>query len=461
MSETRRNFLRSALGSGLLLTGGCLNFSRNRGGVRKKGAGERLNVAVIGVGGRGQANWSAVCEAGERIAALCDVDESALLAARERVAVTSPGVRLYKDFRVLFEAERGVDAVFISTPDHSHAVQAAWAMEKGCHVYIEPPLARTLGELRYLREKADACGVTMRLGDQGSTTAEFRRAVELLQSGIIGEVTEVHAWTGRPVWPQGVKRPEGSDLVPVTLDWELWLGGSPVRPFKDKVYHRYNWRGWHDFGTGALGDVGCHLLNIPFRALGLGMPQSVEAVDVTERQDETYPKASHLRFAFKARARHQPPVTLDWYDGNWKPKAEQMPQVAAAFDPLPGSGCVLVGARGVWLVADDIGLRHYVALRDEKKVLESDKHEACASLAEMPGGPGLQHEFLAAVRAGSGKSAEQACMTAMMETVLTGCVAQRVPGRLAWNSRKCRFEGNEEADRLVAPAPREGWSCPA
>ncbi len=458
MSVTRRDFLRTSVGSAVLLSGGCMSFSRGRGDVQAKGGGARLNVAVIGVGGRGQANWSAVCEAGDRIVALCDVDEAALLAGREKVAAKCPDVRLYKDFRVMFEAERGVDAVFISTPDHGHAVQAAWALEKGCHVYVEPPLARTLAEARHLMEKAASRGVILRLGDQGSAAPEFRRAVALLRSGVIGDVAEVHAWTGRPVWPQGLRRPEGCDPVPAALDWDLWLGGAPVRPFKDKVYHRYNWRGWHDFGTGALGDAGCHLLNVPFRALGLGAPLSVEAADVTERQEETYPKASHLRFGFKARSRRQPALTLDWYDGNWKPSAETMPQVAAAFGLLPGSGCLLRGDRGVWLVADDIGTRHYVALAGEEKVVDFEKHAACAPVAALPEGPGLQREFLDSVRGGERHAAERPHLAAMMETVLAGCVAQRVPGRLAWNSRKCRFEGNDGANRLVAPAPRDGWS---
>ncbi len=443
------------------LAGGCIGFSRSPRGVGGKGGGERLNIAVIGVGGRGQANWGAVCEAGERIVALCDVDESALLACRERVSQTNPGVRLYRDFRVLFEAESGIDAVFISTPDHGHAVQAAWAMAKGCHVYMEPPLARTLGEVRFLEEKAESCGVSLQLGDQGSATEESRRAVQILESGIIGAVTEVHAWTGRPIWPQGVKRPEGSDPLPATLDWDLWLGGAPVRPFKEKVYHRYNWRGWHDFGTGALGDTGSHLMNIPFRVLGLEAPLSVEALDVTERQAETYPKASHLHFEFKARERRQPPVTLDWYDGNWKPKTEQLPQIVAAFGQIPGSGCLLAGEKGVWLVADDTGLRHYVALRGEERVVDSEKHAACAAVAVLPRGPGLQREFLDAVRAGSRGFSKRTCLIQMQESLLAGCVAQRVPGRLEWNSRKCRFNNSSQANQLIVAESRTGWDLKA
>jgi len=243
----------------------------------------------------------------------------------------------------------------------------------------------------------------------------------------------------------------------MTLDWDLWLGPAPMRPFKEHVYHRYNWRGWHDFGTGALGDAGCQFLGLPFRAFDLGAPLSVRAVDVTERSSETYPKSSHLQFTFKARSRRQPPVTIDWYDGHRAPKAERMTQVAATFGQLPGSGCLLVGDRGVWLVAHENGKRHYVALRGEERMVSFEKHEACAPVASPPGGLGLQREFLSAVREGDHRFAEQACVFPMMESVLAGCVAQRVRGPLAWNSRKGRFDGNDDAARLVLPAFREGW----
>lgn len=457
MAQTRRQFLQTTWGAGAVLAGGCAGLPRRA--LQGKPAGARLNVAMIGVGGRGQANWSAVCESGERLVALCDVDEGALLACREKVAVTNPGVRLYKDFRVMLEAERSLDAVFISTPDHGHAVQAAWALDKGCHVYVEPPVARTLREVRLLGGMAASRGLILRMGDQGCRAAEALRAVALLKSGIIGEVSEIHAWTGRPVWPQGVRRPEGSDVVPGSLDWDLWLAGAPLRPYKHNVYHRFNWRGWHDFGTGALGDAGCHLLNVPFRALGLAAPASVEAVEVTERQSETYPKSSQVRFGFAARGRKAPPVTLDWYDGNRKPKADGMEPVTATFDLLPGSGCLLVGDRGVWLVGDDAGTRHYLALRGEANVVDFEKHEACKG-ETLPEPTPLQQAFLQAVRDGQSGFAEPEVMRPLMECVLAGCVAQRVDGPLTWNSRKARFDGNAEAERLTASASREGWACP-
>lgn len=460
MVETRRDFLQTAAaGTAAWLAGGCASRPRQaRRGTRVRSG--RLNVAMIGVGGRGQANWRAVCESGDRIVALCDVDEQLLLASQEKVALTNPAVRLFKDFRVMLETERSIDAVFISTPDHGHAVQAAWAMEKGCHVYVEPPLAHTLDEARHLREMAKARGLILRLGDQGSAAPEHRRAVALLRSGIIGTVCEIHAWTGRPVWPQGVKRPEGSDPVPASLDWDLWLAGAPLRPYKANVYHRFNWRGWSDFGTGALGDGGCHLMNVPFRALDLAAAETIEAVNLAGRETETYPKASRVRFGFAARGRRQPAVTLDWYDGNRKPQLERMTQVSAAFELLPGSGCLLVGDAGVWLVGDDLGTRHFVALRGDEQVVDFEKHPACASESMPEEGPSLQQAFLDAVREDDAAFAEPAFVGAMTETVLAGCVAQRVGGALTWSSRKQRFRGHAEADRRVSEPSREGWACP-
>ncbi len=459
MRQTRREFLAAAgLCAGAIGSAGCRSFFRPSG-ARRKRVGERLNIGVIGVGGCGQVNWSAAYEAGENIAAMCDVDETALLTGREKVATACPGVRLYKDFRVMFDAEKGLDAVFISTPDHGHGMQAAWAMGHGCHVYVEPPLARTLHEVRFLQEKARACGVVTQLGDQGSAAPEFRRALEVLATGLIGKVSEVHVWTGRPVWPQGVNRPEGSDPVPAALDWDLWLGGAPVRPFKSKVYHRFNWRGWHDFGTGALGDAGCHLMNLPFRALGLEGPVSVEAEDSTERFSETYPKASKVRFGFAARGKQRPPVTLWWYDGNWKPSPELMPQVVATLGQVPAAGCLLVGEQGVWLAADDLGTRHYLALRGEGRATDFEKHEACKAVPEtLPRVRGQQRDFLDAIRSGAAPFSGMAHAVPLTESVLVGCVAQRVRGRLEWNSRKGRFTKNAGANLLVTQELRDGWS---
>ena len=459
MKLTRRSFAGQVLaGAGAALSGGCLSLAKRRGAARPKPAGERLNIGVIGVGGRGQANWGAAHEAGETIVALCDVDEAALMAGCEKVGARNKEVRLYKDFRVMLDAEEGLDAVFVSTPDHGHGIQAAWAMEKGCHVYVETPLARTLRELRYLEAKAKERGVILRLGHQGSAGAELRRAVAAVAAGVIGKVDEVHVWTSRPVWPQGVKRPEGSDPVPATLDWDLWLGVAQARPFKSKVYHAFNWRGWYDFGTGALGDIGCHALNLPFRALGLTEPVAAETLDCTERHAETYPKATKMRLDFPARGKELPAVALYWYDGNWKPEPELMPAAVATLGQVPNAGCLLLGDQGLLLTADDFGGNNYLALLGEKKLTAVERHAACADLAAAsPQARGHQQAFLDEVRAGHAPAAEMRQAVALTESVLVGCVSQRVRGRLAWNSRKCQFTKHGYANGFIEPDLRDGW----
>ena len=460
MKKTRRDFLTAAGAvCGGVVSGGCVGlFGPRATGARRRGVHDRLNIGVIGVGGRGAANWGAAYRAGENIAAFCDVDETALLAGREEVAEHCAGVRLYKDFRVMFEAEKGLDAVFISTPDHMHGVQAAWAMDRGCHVYIETPFVRTLRELREIQARARASGVVTQMGNQGSALDEFRRAVEVVGSGLIGAVAEAHVWTQRPVWRQGVNRPEGSDPVPAALDWDLWLGVAPVRPYKDKVYHRFNWRGWRDFGTGALGDGGGHLLNLPFRALGLEAALAAEAVDSTERFAETYCKSSRVKFEFAARAK-RPPVDLFWYDGGLKPPAELMPQVVPALGRVPDTGCLLIGEKGVWLTTDDLGKNNYLALQGEARVVDAEKHSAYAALpVTLPRVKGQQQEFLDAIRSGGRPYSDERYSAPLMESVLVGCVAQQVPGRLEWNSHKGRFAKNDVANVLVTPVFREGWS---
>ncbi len=458
---TRRSFLGTVL-SGAAMAGGCHSLAPRGRAARRRPAGSRLNVAVLGAAGRGEACWRAVCASGDRLAALCDVDECALLAARDAVAETQPGVTLYKDFRVLFESERGLDAVLIATPDHGHALQAAWAMAQGCHVFIEPPLARTLAETEALVRDAHRRGLALWMGDEAASRPEFCRAVTLLRAGIIGAVTEVHAWTSRPVWPQGGGRPEGSDPVPPTLDWDLWLCGAPLRPFKERVYHRYNWRGWHDFGTGALGDVGCQLLSLPFRALDVGAPCTVKAEEADGATAEMYPRASRVRTVFDARARGRPPVTLSWYDGGRRPETIRLPEGVQSLGNFPGGGCLLVGEDGVWLMADETGERHRVALAGETRLMDAEKHEACSLAPLPPKGADTHTRFLDALRVGAPEPAEASRVRALMETVLTGCVAQRVPGGLVWNSRKGRFDGSDEATRLTAASYREGWGwrCP-
>jgi len=457
---SRRGFLRTGVAAaGALSVAGCSSVSIAKPAVYRK-PGDRLNMAFIGSGGRGGANLKEFYDLGEQVVAVCDVDRGRLDHSANVVKERCPDVRKYQDFRELLAAEKDLDAVVVSTPDHMHAAAAIAAMKQGCHVYVEKPLVRTVWEARRFAKVAQACGVMTQMGNNGNGSDQQRRNIEIVQSGVLGDIREIHVSTDRPIWPQALNRPEGSDPVPPALDWELWLCGAPLRPFKERVYHRYNWRGWHDFGTGALGDVGCQLLSLPFRALDVRAPRMVTTEEVDGATAEMYPRASHVQAVFDAPARRRLPVTLSWYDGGRRPAAIRLPEVVQSLGTFPGGGCLLVGEDGVWLMADETGERHRVALAGEKRLVDAEKHEACALAPLPPKGADTHACFLDALRAGAPEPADASHMRALMETVLTGCVAQRVPGRLAWNSRKRRFDGSDEANRLVATAVRDGWGGP-
>src|SRR5438045_1892685 len=213
----------------------------------------------------------------------------------------------------MFEKEgKNIDAVTVSTPDHLHALVASAAIKMGKHVYCQKPLTQTVYEARHLRKLAKQYGVVTQMGNQGSSESGLRRAVEVVQAGLIGPVRQIHVWTNRPIWPQGITRPQGEDPVPENFKWDLWLGPAPSRPFKKGVYHPFVWRGWFDFGTGALGDMACHTVNMPFRALKLGYPNVIECELASRTFSETFPKTSRIRFDFPARE-DLPPLKFWWY----------------------------------------------------------------------------------------------------------------------------------------------------
>ena len=234
--------------------------------LRAANLNSKLNIATVGLG-KGASDTDN--SSGENIAALCDVDVDRAAKMREKY----PDAKFYQDYRkMLDEMGSGLDGVNVATPDHMHAIVASLMMQHGKHVYCQKPLTQTIYEARYLRDLARKTGVVTQMGNQGSASDGLRRAVEVIQAGIIGQVHGVHVWTNRPVWPQGMDRPPGEDPIPATLDWDIWIGPAPMRPYKKGVYHPWNWRGWQDFGTGALGDMACHTVNMPFRALHLGYP---------------------------------------------------------------------------------------------------------------------------------------------------------------------------------------------
>ncbi|HPK37772.1 MAG TPA: Gfo/Idh/MocA family oxidoreductase [Kiritimatiellia bacterium] len=472
MQFNRRDFIRgSALAAASLVAGGCETTGAagrypavtRTVAPRFRKPGEKLNIGVVGVGGKGWSDWMPMFKNGENIVALCDVDRNPInkaLAELEKAGVKPSQVKCYSDFRKMLDECKNLDAVTVSTPDHMHAPAAIRAMKQGCHVFVQKPLVRTIWEARYFEKVAKSCGVVTQMGNQGSANNGLRRNAELLQAGILGDVTEVHVWTNRPIWPQGIGRPEGSDPIPETLDWDSYLGTAPVRPFKAGVYHTFKWRGFFDFGTGAFGDMACHTMNLPFRGLRLGAVESAECIQIEGKNNETYPNKSIVRLTYAARGR-LPRVTLYWYDGNLKPSAEIMPKVVATLGQVPNTGCLIMGSKGMVCSTNDYGADGYIAFNDEAKMKSMSKHEALTE-AVIPAKfrPNTNGHYLEFVNACKG---QDVCFSdvdhsvPMLESMLVGCVAQQVSGKLKWDSRKQEFANNAAANALVKPHIRPGW----
>jgi predicted dehydrogenase len=460
---------------------------------RRLSATDKLNIGVVGVSGKGGSDTT--CCASENIIALCDVDENAAAGPRKKY----PNAKFYKDFRTMLEKEKSLDAVVVSTPDHLHATVAAMAIRMGKHVYCQKPLTQTIYEARLLRQLASEYKVATQMGNQGSAEDGLRRAVEVVQAGFIGPVRRVYVWSNRPIWPQGMNRPAGEDPVPANLDWDLWLGPAPWRPFKlelaDRpaddpkstgkskgksrrgVYHPWNWRGWQDFGTGALGDMACHTVNMPFRALKLGYPVEIEA-ESSAINKETYPLKSKIRFEFPARD-GQPPVTFWWFDGgnpqpnnpyrhdeNNKPPKEVTADAEALMDKIPGSGCLLLGDKGTLFSPSDYGAQFFVKLKDEKEFVDSKVHEGVKTIAQtlprnaFQGASGdVRHhlEWIAACKGGKPGYSNFDIAAYLTEIILLGCVALRVGKKLEWDGPKMLASNTPEAAQFIRREPRKGW----
>ncbi len=418
---------------------------------------EKLNIGVIGVGGKGWSNWEPMFSMGENIAAMCDVDKGALEKGVATVKRRCPDVMAFSDYRKMLAECNNLDAVLVSTPDHTHAPAAIRAMKKGCHVYVEKPLVRTIWDARYFELVAKANGVVTQMGNQGSASDGLRRSVEILHAGVLGSVKEVHVWTNRPIWPQGMPRPEGSDPVPESLNWDAWLGTAPERPYKKDTYHNFKWRGFFDFGTGAFGDMACHTMNLPFRGLKLGKVTHAVCMKIEGASKDAYPSKSIVKLTYAARG-SLPAVNLFWYDGNLKPSAELMPQVIATLGAVPDTGCLIIGDKGMLVSTNDYGADSYVGFTGEprmKAILKSDAFKDIPQVIPRCK-RGHHGEFVDACK-GIGKCFSDVDHSVpMLESMLVGCIAQRVPGELVWNSRAMTFN-NPAADALVKPFIRPGW----
>ena len=465
--------------------------------AQARGANDKVRVASIGVGGKGGSDVDHCVKPGGEIVALVDVDTKTL----DKKAEQFPKAKKYQDFRKMFEEMAdGIDAVTVSTPDHVHGIAAAMAMSLGKHVYCQKPLTQTVYEARMLRKLAQQKKLATQMGNQGSAGPGLRRAVEVIQSGLIGDVGELHVWSNRPIWPQGVERPDGEDTVPSNLNWDLWLGPAKMRPYKEGTYHPFNWRGWKDFGTGALGDMACHTVNMPFRALKMGYPNVVECEKTSELAKETFPKTSRIRFEFPQRE-GMPPLKFWWYDGNpgekkapaLRPDTDVVKDIVAYYQQqgegqggqggqrrrggnldangLPVSGALLIGSKGQLFSPDDYGASFFVKLKGEKNFTDGGKHEAAKAVKQsIPRAPGEggddernKFEWFQMIRTGKPSYSNFDIAAYLTEIILLGCIAMEVGvgKRMDWDGPGMKSTNLPEASKLVKRENRKGWEYPA
>ena len=429
------------------------------GGPRNVPPSEKLNIAGVGVGGMGKNNVDK-CK-NENIVALCDVDDGYAGGVYNKY----PKARKWQDFRKMLDRQKDIDAVIVATPDHTHAVAAMAAMKRRKHVYVQKPLTRTVYEARMLTEAARKDKVATQMGNQGHAGEGVRLICEWIWDGAIGPVREVNAWTNRPIWPQGiVDRPKEMPPVPKTLDWDLWLGPAPYRPYHPCYSPRY-WRGWWDFGCGALGDMACHLLDPVFSALKLGYPASVEASSsvylrtVVDKNDwgkvvvnkETYPKASIVRYEFPARG-DMPPVKLNWYDGGMKP-----PRPDELEPGLRMTSVTFIGDKGK-LMCGEYG--DHPRLIPQSKMDEYKEHLPAKTLPRVKGGQGgHEQNWIEACKGGPPACSNFDYSGPMTEAVVMGNLAiRRLGKKLLWDGKNMKVTNDDEANRYVNEPYRKGWS---
>ncbi len=453
----RRSFLKtSGLATGGLVLGAPAI-------VRGQNLNSRINVACIGVGGKGDSDVNDAAKCGGNIVGLCDVDSRFL----DKKGARFPEAKKYADFRkMLAEMDKEIDAVVISTPDHLHGIAATAAMQAGKHIYCQKPLTQTVSEARELVRLAKEKKLATQMGNQGSAGDGLRRAVEVIQSGIIGNPTELHVWSNRPIWPQGMDRPKGSSPVPAHLDWNLWLGPAAERPYVDGAYHDFKWRGWTDFGTGALGDMACHTVNMPFRALKLGYPTLIECEMASRIHSESYPVTSRIRFEFPERE-GLPPLKFWWYDGPpnsanrpLRPYPDIVRDVVNMRTKLPESGCLVIGEKGQLFSPDDYGSMFFVKLKDEEKFVNGTQHEACKAVPEsIPRSPGHNQEWFDMMKGGAPAYSNFEIAGYLTEIILLGCIALRVGEgvKMEWDGPNMRSPNCPQASQFVKRNDRTGW----
>ncbi|PPL02965.1 Gfo/Idh/MocA family protein [Parapedobacter indicus] len=469
---SRRDFIRVGAAS----AAGFMVVPRHvLGGKGFVAPSDKLVVAGIGVGGKGESDIGNFHKSGKaEIAYLCDVDERRAANSVKRF----PNAKYYKDYREMLDKEhKHIDAVSVSTPDHNHAIQALAAMQLGKHVYVQKPLAHDVWEARLLTKAAKKYKVVTQMGNQGASCDGTREIREWVEAGLLGDVHTVYCWTDRPVWPQGIAWPSTSTSVPQELDWDLWLGTAPQQHYVDKLVP-FNWRGWWDYGTGALGDMGCHLLEVPFSVLGLTYVKDVQAsvgtvyVDEFKRGyfPESCPPSSHAVMTFPKTAKTAGPVKLHWMDGGIQPERPDELGPNEAFGD-GGNGILLIGTKGKAL-ADTYGRNARLLPLSRMEGLNVPvKYE------RVPGGEnGHYAQWVEACLAGYGKkevSAPFEISGPLTEALLMANLAirgadMRIDGKyparnmkLLWDNKAMKVTNFEDVNRFVKREYRRGWEVKA
>ena len=437
-SSTRRQFVSGAAAA----TAFTIVAPHALGGPGRKAPSDKLNIAGIGIGGKGHGDIRSVPT--ENLVALCDVDDHQVA----RSAKEFPKARTWADYRKMLEQQKDIDAVMIATPDHSHAVIAMAAIKLGKHVFCQKPLAHSVHECRMLGQAAKEAKVATQLGNQGQASEAARLVAEYIHAGAIGNVREIHAWSNRPhrISPRGIQRPKDTPPVPKNLHWDLWLGPAPQRPYHP-CYAPFSWRGWWDFGTGVLGDIGCHELSAIFKALKLGHPASVESCTTSfqepaEVSRETAPLASVTRYEFPAEGK-RPAVSLTWYDGGMRPPRPEELEPGRRF--AESDGILYVGDKGKML--------------GHRLIPETRMRDFPKPPQTLPRSPGHYREWLQACKGGQPAGSDFVQHAAhLAEVILLGVVALRANRKLYWDPKAMRITNDAEADKLVNPPYRKGWS---
>lgn len=487
---SRRHFFLGSLLAGAVPRGGFGSTPSLRT-LGYKSPNEKLNIASVGAGGEAAIDIRA-CAPGENITVLCDVDDQRAATIFKQFEKATK----YKDFRRMLEKEdKNIDAVIVTVPDFMHATVATWCMERGKHVYVQKPLTRTVWEARWLAEAARKYRVATQMGNQGYSSEGVRQCAETIWAGEIGNVSEVHAWTDRPIWPQGLTSIPPADPVPDTLDWDLWLGISNARPYTSGgpgyptsdgyFYQPFNWRGFYEFGSGALGDMACHVLGAPNMALKLGAPSSVECVVKDGTSDFMFPKKSVIRFDFPARG-NMPPVKIFWYDGlKEQPKIPGVPEGELLGDlpsvrrtgpraqtgfqdevftwsdsylpsaprpprmPAP-NGCLFVGDKGMLTC----GARGEITRLIPVERMRDYKFPPPL----LTRSPGHYRDWIRACKGGDPACSNFSISGPFAEWIQVGSLSLRFPGKLEWDSAKMRVTNVAEANKFIKPTFRKGWS---